>query len=133
MKLKSTIILLTVVLFSCQTKTWEEYELTSPTLVHIAPDSLVIEQLVQKWGEEDFQATVDDVIWYHSELMMLVDTLKIDQITTESKNISLIGGEKTWKIATDTLDYKWHYIYFNGNDFIEKDAYTMKEYLLKNN
>lgn len=131
MKLLNSLLILFLLLASCETKTRVTHHLHTPTLVDIFPDSLALGELEQKWGEEDFPVIIDDVIWYHSELMMMADTLKIDRISTEDRNIKLIGGAKSWEIEMDTTEQKWRYIYFDGANFIEKDAIAMKEYLLE--
>ncbi|KPM32515.1 Hypothetical protein I595_933 [Croceitalea dokdonensis DOKDO 023] len=132
MKVLNCILLLLALLGSCQTKTTITHTLNSPTLIDIFPDSLALVEIEQKWGEEDFPVFMDDVMWYHSELMIMVDTLRMDRISTESRNLKLIGGEKTWEIEMDTTAQKWRYIYFDGTDFIEKDAIAMKDYLIEN-
>ncbi len=131
--MRSFIILLCALLASCKTQHFEEITLTSPTMVHIEPDSRAIEQLNQKWGDEDFQVIIDDVMWYHSELMIHVDSLAMDQITTDTQHLKLIGGGQQWQINMDTTDVKWRYIYFDGKNFVEKDAISMLAYLTENN
>lgn len=98
-------------------------------MVSITPDSVSLNELQDKWGEEDFYVVVDDVIWYHSELMMLVDSFDIEQLNTEKRKIKLTGGKNHWQIDMDTTDNKWRYIYFDGTEFLERDAITMKEFL----
>lgn len=132
MKIVNSLIILLVLLASCETKTKITHTLTSPTMIDIFPDSIAFAEIEQKWGEEDFPVFIDDIMWYHSELMMMVDTLNIDRISTESRNIKLIGGTKSWEIQMDTTEQKWRYIYFDGTDFIEHDAISMQEYLSKN-
>lgn len=132
MKILNSILLLLVLLVSCQTKTTTTYTLNTPTMIDIFPDSIAFAEIEQQWDEEDFPAFIDDVMWYHSELMMMVDTLNIDRISTESRNLKLVGGEKLWEIEMDTTEQKWRYIYFDGMDFIERDAISMQEYLSKN-
>lgn len=101
-------------------------------MVSIAPDSLAIDELSLKWGEEDFYTIIDDVMWYHSELMMLADSLNIEQVNTEKRKVKLIGPKEYWQIDMDTTQTKWRYIYFDGTEFLEKDAITMKDLLSKN-
>ncbi len=131
--MRSFIILLCALLASCKTQHFEEITLTSPTMVHIEPDSRAIEQLNHKWGDEDFQVIIDDVMWHHSELMIHVDSLAMDQITTDTQHLKLIGGGQQWQINMDTTDVKWRYIYFDGKNFVEKDAISMLAYLTENN
>lgn len=131
--MKKIIFLSAFLFFSCQTATnFEQIELTQPTMVSIAPDSAALDSLITKWGEEDFGVIIDDVMWYHSELMMLVDSFDIDQINTEKRRVKLIGPEEYWKIDMDTTESKWRYIYFDGTEFLEKDAITMKNFLSNN-
>lgn len=132
MKILNSILLLLVLLVSCQTKTTTTHTLNTPTMIDIFPDSIAFAEIEQQWDEEDFPAFIDDFMWYHSELMMMVDTLNIDRISTESRNLKLVGGEKLWEIEMDTTEQKWRYIYFDGTDFIERDAISMQEYLSKN-
>lgn len=128
--MKNFLLLLLILLASClSNKDFEEIKLTQPTMVSIAPDSISLNELQEKWGEEDFYVVVDDVIWYHSELMMLVDSFGIKQLNTEKRKIKLTGGKNHWQIDMDTTDNKWRYIYYDGTEFLERDAITMKEFL----
>lgn len=125
--------LLIVLLFSCQSSHHvEEIKLTKPTMVSISPDSVAIKKLQEKLGDEDFYIVVDDVMWYHSELMMLVDSFDIEQLNSEKRRIKLIGGKNHWQIDMDTTELKWRYIYFDGTEFLERDAITMRELLSSN-
>jgi len=133
MKIKHLVFPLVITLTPCLGKITVEHTLTEPTMVHIMPDSTVLDELWHQWGEEDAAVIMDDIVWYHSELMMVVDSMGMDQITTEIKNLRLTGGEKTWQIDMDTTNQKWRYIYFDGKDFVEKDAIDMKDYLIQNN
>jgi len=131
--MRKLVLFLFFLIISCQSETdFEEIYLNKPTMVSIAPDDLSMDALISKWGEEDFGVIVDDVMWYHSELMMLVDSLNIAQVNTNKRKVKLSGPEEHWKINMDTTNSKWRYIYFDGKEFLEKDAITMKE-LLSNN
>ena len=122
-----------LVVLSCKSKQkFEEIKLTKPTMVSISPDSIAMNELQAKWDPEDFMSIIDDVMWYHSELMMVVDSFDIEQLNTEKRKIKLIGGKKYWKIDMDTTEVKWRYIYFDGSDFIERDAISMKDLLSEN-
>jgi len=124
---------LMLVVLSCKSKQkFEEIKLTKPTMVSISPDSIAMNELQAKWDPEDFMSIIDDVMWYHSELMMVVDSFDIEQLNTEKRKIKLIGGKKYWKIDMDTTEVKWRYIYFDGSDFIERDAISMKDLLSEN-
>jgi len=118
---------------SCQTSEhFEKIELTEPTMVSIRPDDQSIAALGEKWGEEDFYVIIDDVMWYHSELMILVDSFNISQVNTDKRRIILRGNKKHWSIDMDTTENKWRYIYFDGEAFLETDAITMRDYLSTN-
>ncbi len=122
-----------LVFLSCQSdRNVEEIKLTKPTMVSISPDSIALNELQEKWDAEDFMSVIDDVMWYHSELMMVVDSFDIEQLNTEKRKIKLIGGENYWQIDMDTTEVKWRYIYFDGSDFLERDAITMKDLLSEN-
>lgn len=101
-------------------------------MVSITPDDQTIAALEEKWGEEDFFIIIDDVMWYHSELMMLVDSLNIEQVNTDKRKITLTGNKNQWSIDMDTTENKWRYIYFDGEAFLETDAINMSEYLSTN-
>ncbi|MBM1106081.1 hypothetical protein JQC67_08040 [Aurantibacter crassamenti] len=131
--MKKFMLLFTILIFSCQSShDVEEIKLTKPTMVSIAPDSVAIKKLQEKWGDEEFPVFINDVMWYDSELMMLVDSLDIKQINSEKRKIKLIGGENHWQIDMDTTELKWLYIYFDGTEFLERDAITMRELLSSN-
>lgn len=131
--MRKFVFFLLFLIFSCESETdLEEIHLTEPTMVSIAPDELSIDLLISKWGEEDFGVIIDDVMWYHSELMMLVDSLEIEQVNTTKRKVKISGPIEHWKIDMDTTESKWKYIYFDGTEFLEQDAITMKE-LLSNN
>ncbi len=133
--MKKIILLFVVVSFSCQCQSKsqiEEIKLTKPTMVSISPDSIAMNELQEKWDAEDFMSVIDDVMWYHSELMMVVDSFDIEQVNTEKRKIKLIGGKNYWQIDMDTTEVKWRYIYFDGSDFLERDAITMKDLLSEN-
>lgn len=131
--MKKTVFLLLLLVLSCQTKEhFEKIELTKPTMVSITPDDQTIAALEEKWGEEDFFIIIDDVMWYHSELMMLVDSLNIEQVNTDKRKITLTGNKNQWSIDMDTTENKWRYIYFDGEAFLETDAINMSEYLSTN-
>ncbi len=131
--MKKTVFLLLLLVLSCQTKEhFEKIELRKPTMVSITPDDQTIAALEEKWGEEDFFIIIDDVMWYHSELMMLVDSLNIEQVNTDKRKITLTGNKNQWSIDMDTTENKWRYIYFDGEAFLETDAINMSEYLSTN-
>jgi hypothetical protein len=131
--MKKTVFLLLLLVLSCQTKEhFEKIELRKPTMVSITPDDQTIAALEEKWGEEDFFIIIDDVMWYHSELMMLVDSLNIEQVNTDKRKITLTGNKNQWSIDMDTTQNKWRYIYFDGEAFLETDAINMSEYLSTN-
>ncbi len=122
-----------VLLFSCQSNHQvEEIKLTEPTMISIFPDSIAMKELEEKWGEEDFYVVIDDVMWRHSELMMLVNSFNIEQLNSQKRKIKLIGDNNHWEINMDTTELKWRYIYFDGTKFLERDAFTMKELLNSN-
>lgn len=128
--MKNYLFLLLAILASCQSNEgFEEIKLTQATMVSIAPDSIAIKKLQEKMGDENYFVFIDDVMWYHSELMMLVDSFDIKQLNTEKRKIKLIGGKNHWQIDMDTTDNKWRYIYFDGTEFLESNAITMKEFL----
>ncbi|TVZ16803.1 hypothetical protein [Maribacter sp. MAR_2009_72] len=128
--MKPYLILLLILITSCQSNQgFEEIQVSKPTMVSISPDSTVTKQLQEKMGDENYFVFIDDVMWYDSELMMLVDSFEIEQLSTEKRKIKLIGGNNNWQIDMDTTDIKWRYIYFDGSEFLESDAIAMKEFL----
>lgn len=128
--MKNFLILFLVLLTSClSVQDFEEIKLTQPTMVSISPDSIATKKIQGKMGGENYFVFIDDVMWYHSELMMLVDSFEIEQLNTEKRKIKLIGGKNHWQIDMHTTDLKWRYIYFDGTEFLERDAITMKEFL----
>ncbi|WP_394970260.1 hypothetical protein [uncultured Croceitalea sp.] len=131
--MKKIMFLSIVLLFSCQSNHQvEEIKLTEPTMISIFPDSIAMKELEEKWGEEDFYVVIDDVMWRHSELMMLVNSFNIEQLNSQKRKIKLIGDNNHWEINMDTTELKWRYIYFDGTKFLERDAFTMKELLNSN-
>ena len=119
-----------LVVLSCKSEQEvEKIKLTKPTMVSISPDSIAMNELQAKWDPEDFMSVIDDVMWYHSELIMVVDSFDIEQLNTEKRKVKLTGGKNHWEVDMDTSATKWRYIYFDGTEFLERDAITMKELL----
>ena len=123
-------LFLLLVVLSCKSeKEVKEIKLTKPTMVSIFPDSIALNELQEKWDPEDFVSVIDDVMWYHSELMTAVDSFKMEQLNTEKRKVKLTGGKNHWEVDMDTSATKWRYIYFDGTEFLETNAITMKELL----
>lgn len=122
------IILVLILTISCKKNTENEFyeiNLTDKTVVGIIPDSTQVEELIKKFGEDDFSIIVDDVNWYDSQIYEVLDSLKINYINTDKRYIRITTPKDQMKVNNDTSRIKWRYIYFDGIKISEKDVFEI--------
>lgn len=131
--MRCLIVLIAVIIFvSCKTDKETEFfeiKLTEKSVVGISPDSIQIMEMKKEYGERDFYTIADDMMWYNGQMLEVIDSLKINYIHTNKRLIRIIALKGCVEINNDTSETKWKYIYFNGQEILEKDVFELTQTL----
>ncbi|XLS27992.1 hypothetical protein ACJD0Z_12370 [Flavobacteriaceae bacterium M23B6Z8] len=122
------IIIVLFSFYSCDTENKNEFfeiNLTKKTVVGISPDSILMAKMKEEYGEDDFYTIADDVMWYHEQMLEMLDSLKIKYVHTDKRFVRIITPKDQLEINNDTSQVKWRYIYFNGKETLEKDLFEI--------
>ncbi len=104
-----------------------EIKLNERSVVGVSPDSLQLEAMESKWGEEDYFTAMDDLMWYSAQMLEVLDSLKIPYINTERRRFRIVTPMEQLEVDNDTPEGGWRYFYFNGETIAEKDLFELME------
>ncbi|RRQ49755.1 ASCH domain-containing protein [Maribacter algicola] len=104
-----------------------EIKLNERSVVGVSPDSLQLEAMESKWGEEDYFTAMDDLMWYSAQMMDLLDSLQIPYINTERRRFKIVTPTERLEVDNDTPEGGWRYFYFNGETIAGKDLFELLE------
>ncbi|PIB37847.1 hypothetical protein BFP75_19535 [Maribacter sp. 4G9] len=104
-----------------------EIKLNERSVVGVSPDSLQLEAMQFKWGEEDFFTAMDDLMWYSAQMMEVLDSLQIPYINTERRRFKIVTPTERLEVDNDTPEGGWRYFYFIGETIAEKDLFELLE------
>jgi hypothetical protein len=69
-------------------------------VIFLYPDSIEIEEMKKKYGEDDFYTVADDLSWYQGTAGIILDSLKIKQISSDKEYIILKNNKNVCKKYT---------------------------------
>jgi hypothetical protein len=84
------------------------------------PDDKAIEAMKEKHGD-DFYIIADDVNWYRYESGQLLDSLKVNQVTVDTRYLEFIKSGKSYFIDTQALGGGWSLFFIHS----KKEAKVM--------
>lgn len=99
--------------------------LEEPTIIVIQLDSLELDEVKKSMREGDFYTATDDLIWYNSQLIEKMDSLKISM--KYFKNDSLIIKTPKYQkfIKKDSTSTLYSYYFYNGDVIEKKDLFEL--------
>lgn len=99
--------------------------INNPFVLMVQPTEADINQMKKEMGE-DFYIMADDVMWYQSEMITHLDSLKIETRNTEDKNFSFRNeAKKVFSLKAKITEPGWHYFYFDGKTLVEKNTFDL--------
>ena len=110
---------------------FKSVNLKKPTIVIIQLDSLEIEKIKSKDGEDNFYAAMDDLMWYDNQLTERADSLNIPILHFKDRILKINTPSSTYKISKDTLKSINSYLYYDGEDVKAIDLIELIEVLKK--
>lgn len=110
---------------------FKSINLKKPTIVIIQLDSLEIEKIKSKEGEDNFYAAMDDLMWYDNQLTERADSLNIPILYFKDRILKINTPSSTYKISKDTLKSVNCYLYYDGEDVKTIDLIELIEVLKK--
>lgn len=99
--------------------------LKEPTLIVIQLDSLEIEKVKKSMGEGDFYTASDDLLWYNSQLIEKMDSLKTPMKYFENDSLIIKTPGRQKLIKKDSASSLYNYYYFNGEVIEKKDLFEL--------
>jgi uncharacterized protein YcfL len=109
-------------LYEAQKDDFFTIRVSEKTVISVSPDSAQVEEISNKYDAEDFVTIIDDIMWYESQMLEKMDSLKITHINTDKRKIKIITPQQQLKVDNDTASSKWRYFYFDGKELLEKDV-----------
>jgi len=85
----------------------------------------------KEYGEEDFYTATDDIMWYQGQMLQVIDSLKINYVSTNKRLVKITTPKDVLEIDNDTSQFKWRYFYFNGEETLEKDVFEIIDFSKK--
>jgi hypothetical protein len=80
----------------------------------IYPSDSEMDDMQQKYGEDDFLIIADDSQFYQSEAINNLDSLQIKNISTPKQKLKFIGKNQTWVLDVKKKGLpEWNLILFN--------------------
>ena len=64
-------------------------------------------------------------MWYNGQMLQVIDSLKINYIHTDKRFVRILTPKDQIEINNDSSKIKWRYVYFNGNETLEKDVFEI--------
>jgi len=128
--------LLILFIYSCGERTeehsvnnqnFESITLDRASVLVVQLDSVEIEKMKQKYGEENFYISADDIMWYNSIMLEKMDSLNIPVLYSEKDKIEIITNDFKRTIVKDSTFSIYTYFYYNGNEVERKDIFDLIE------
>jgi hypothetical protein len=93
----------------------KSFQVKGRCAVFYSPDSIEIEHLKNKIGEDNFYGVVDDNNYYNSEAMKILESKNIKIIITDNRYIEFIKDNgQTTLLDKKSFEAKWGVILFDG-------------------
>lgn len=107
--------------------TEEIIEVYQPTLIVHQANKFDLERIRLEMGDQAFYTSADDNDWYYSQLVDLLDSIRIPIIISECKNLTLLTKNKEESYLRGKHSGMFDYIYFDGTNFKQTDVISLLE------
>ncbi len=114
-----------------KTKKFYKIKINEKYVIIVSPDEKAIDKIKGEMGENNFYTMTDDIMFYQSELLDILDSLNIKHIQTDKRLIEIKTPNEIIRFNADTSSIKWKYFYFDGKEIKEKEIFDLLD--LENN
>ena len=99
--------------------------LKEPTIVVIQLDSLELKEVKKSMGEGNFYTATDDLMWYNSQLIDKMDSLKISMKYFENDSLIIKTPEYQKLIKKDSTSSLYNYYFYDGEVIEKRDLFEL--------
>tara|TARA_B100001146_G_C16061738_1_gene382442 strand:- start:59 stop:460 length:402 start_codon:yes stop_codon:yes gene_type:complete len=99
--------------------------LEEPTIVVIQLDSLELEEVKKSMGEDNFFTATDDLMWYNSQLIEKMDSLKISMKYFEIDSLIIKTPKYKKLIKKDSISSLYNYYFYDGEVIEKRDLFEL--------
>lgn len=123
--------MLTVLLVNCNpglknhSQSAEIIEVSKEAIIIIVMDSLEIEKVKNKYGEDVFYTSMDDLMWYNSILLQEMDSLKVPVIYSDKHKVEVKNESFSFEITKDSTFEVYTYFHFLNNKLERKELFDL--------
>ena len=87
---------------------------TEPVVLFVSPDSIEIERLRERLGDEAFYITADDANWYNATAYELLDSLQIANTDVDRGSASFLVDGEPREFSWAEVGEGWFLVVYDG-------------------
>ena len=103
----------------------DRVSLTQPTVIVVQKDSAEIEEIKRVDGEGNFYTATDDLMYYNSQLLDKMDSLKIPVIFDKKDTVNISTPNVDYNLIKDSSFTLYTYFFFDGDTLERKELFEL--------